>query len=305
MTFHHPWVLLFLVLPAGLIFWEAVREGYRIVLPFDHGEQKEGRWLYRLLLAFNVVPALLLSLVILILAHPYRLGKAEQKRRLTNIEFCLDVSGSMTARFGQEGTQYDAAMKAIEDFTSRRKGDAFGLTIFGNEVLRWVPLTKDLTAIRMATPFLRPGKLPHHFGGTEIGKALRSCARTLSKQETGDRLIILLSDGHSADLWGKAPHEIANLLQDASIRVFAIHIGDGAAPGPLHTISSATGGMVYAVNDPAALKAVFGHIDRMQPTKLEPRARRRISAYQPYALAGLFLAGAYLIGLCGIRYTPW
>ena len=31
-------------------------------------------------------------------------------------------------------------MKAIDDFLDFRKGDAFGLTFFGNNVLHWVPL---------------------------------------------------------------------------------------------------------------------------------------------------------------------
>ena len=59
---------------------------------------------------------------------------------LTNLEFCLDVSGSMMAQYGS-GTRSDKALEAIVDFTSYRKGDAFGLTAFGTEVLHWVPVT--------------------------------------------------------------------------------------------------------------------------------------------------------------------
>src|SRR6185503_14700649 len=103
-------------------------------------------------------------------------SSTERERQMTNIQFCLDVSSSMTSPFGS-GSRYDAAMDAISEFINQRKGDAFGLTIFGNEVLHWVPITKDVSAIKLATPFLRPEKMPYYFGGTQIGKALEECQK--------------------------------------------------------------------------------------------------------------------------------
>jgi Ca-activated chloride channel family protein len=95
----------------------------------------------------------------------------KERRALTNIEFCVDVSGSMTAPFG-EGSRYDGSLKALEQFLDARKGDAYGLTFFGNSVLHWVPLTSDGSAIRCSPPFMRPERQPYCFGATEIGKAL-------------------------------------------------------------------------------------------------------------------------------------
>ena len=51
-------------------------------------------------------------------------------------------------------------MKAIDEFLKIRKGDAFGLTFFGNNVLHWVPLTSDPSAIRCAPPFMKPENVP-------------------------------------------------------------------------------------------------------------------------------------------------
>jgi hypothetical protein len=101
---------------------------------------------------------------ILILAGPQRLAKPEDERVLTNIEVVLDVSGSMMAPFG-DGTRADKAFEAIVGFTSFRKGDAFGLTIFGTEVVHWVPLTKDLTALAGRAVLRRKC---HRMGGTRI-----------------------------------------------------------------------------------------------------------------------------------------
>ncbi|MCH8922946.1 MAG: VWA domain-containing protein [Planctomycetes bacterium] len=304
MSFGHPWWLLLLAAPLLLVVWELGRRSPRIAIPLDHGTQRRGSGLGRVLLAGGILPALLLALAVLIVCRPLVTRLPKQERELTNIEFVLDVSGSMTSEFG-EGTQYDAAMKSIKDFTSRRTGDAFGLTIFGNEVLRWTPLTQDVSAIRSATPFLRPELLPGHFGGTEIGKAILFCQKTLARRGEGDRLIILLSDGQSADLGTTRSRKIgANLAAD-HIVLYAIHIGPGAPPQDLYELCRPTKGRVFAAGNPNALSNIFAHIDRMQPVKLKPAAVERIDFFAPFATSGFAMLGLYVLSLFGLRFTPW
>lgn len=304
MTFGRPEWLLLLALPVLLIVWETRRSHPRVALPFDHGEVRPARGLGRMVTTAAALPALLLAVAILIFCRPLRYDLPRQERQLTNIEFVLDVSGSMASEFG-DGSRYDAAMAAIGDFTGRRKGDAFGLTIFGNEVLRWTPLTRDLTAIRNATPFLRPELLPQHFGGTEIGKALRFSGRALPQRGEGDKLIILLSDGESADLPGSTARRIGTELAEDGIVLYAIHVGDGPAPADLHQLTRPTGGRVFAAKHPQALKTVFEHIDRMQPVKLRPGGPQQVDAFGPLAIIGLIVLGLYQATLFGLRYTPW
>jgi len=187
-------ILLLLLIPPLLVLWVWRRRGRSVVLPFDHGQQKSGRWLKAILNTAQSLPALLLAVVIVLLAGPQQFSEPKTKRALTNIEFCVDISGSMTAPFG-EGTRYDASMKAIDEFLDFREGDAFGLTFFGNSVLHWVPLTTDTSAIRCSPPFMRPEVAPSWFGGTEIGKALLACKDILTDRQEGDRMIVLVSDG--------------------------------------------------------------------------------------------------------------
>jgi len=201
MIFARPWVLLLLILPVLLVWWEWRRRGRPLVLPFDHAPAKTRSWLERVIKAANLLPALLLTIVVLMLAGPQKLAPPKEERVLTNIEVVLDVSGSMGSPFG-DGTRADKAFEAIVEFTTFRKGDAFGLTIFGTEVVHWVPLTKDLDAIRLAAPFLRPEKMPPHMGGTRIGHALEAVQKRLRSREEGDRMIVLISDGQSFDLGG-------------------------------------------------------------------------------------------------------
>lgn len=304
MSFAHPLVLLLLAVPVLLAFWEWTRREPTVVLPFDHVNVRKGRIVGRLVAIANLLPALILAVSILVLAGPQRLSTAERERQLANIQFCLDVSGSMTSQFG-DGSRYDGAMAAINDFIGYRKGDAFGLTIFGNEVLHWVPITRDLSAIRLATPFLRPERMPDYFGGTQIGKALMECDKVLVNQPQGDRMIILVTDGFSADLYGGKALEIASQLSKDKIVVYVIQVGSETLPDEIHTIAGGTGGDSFGAGDPAALKTVFQHIDKMEAAKFKPPSRDFADFFQPVAMAGLAIGALHLLTLFGLRYTPW
>jgi Ca-activated chloride channel family protein len=304
LPFRHPWVLLLLVLPAALLFWTWARSGGGVVLPLDHSRARGGRWIAAFVNLAESLPALLLAVAVLLLAGPQRWDEPRTQKVLTNIEFCVDVSYSMTASFG-EGDRYDASMAAINEFLDYRSGDAFGLTFFGNSVLHWVPLTTDVSAFRCAPPFMRPQNLPPWFQGTEIGRALVACRKVLVSREEGDRMVILVSDGISFDLRNGNDEQVARDLRDDGIVVYAVHIGGGNAPDQIVTIASLTGGEVFTPGDPEALNRVFRHIDALQETRVEKVQPEAIDAFGPFCVAGLSLLGAATLALFGLRYTPW
>ena len=304
MSFHQPEFLFLFVVPVAILAHVVYRKGNRVALPFDHGMQSSGRGLAILITAAEMLPALLLAVVIVLLAVPTQFGEPKDKRVMTNIEFCVDTSGSMTASFGS-GTRYDASMEAIDGFLDFRDGDAFGLTFFGNSVLHWVPLTKDRSAIRCAPPFMRPEVAPSWFGGTEIGKALRACRQVLSAREEGDRMIILVSDGFSFDLSNGNDQEIAREMNQAGIVVYAIHIGGGGVPDEVVNVTGLTGGEVFQPGDTEGLKTVFQRIDEMQEAQLEKVSAETMDYYWPFSVAGLALLGLTALTFLGLRYTPW
>ncbi len=306
LSFGHPWVLLALAVPVALLAWTWNRKGRRVVLPFDHGDSRRGTLLRVVLQGAESLPALGLAAVVLILAGPQRLDSPTTRRALTNIEFCVDISGSMTATFG-EGTRYDAAMEAINAFLDYRTGDAFGLTFFGNNVLHWVPLTSDTSAFRCAPPFMDPkrGNNPRWFGGTAIGKALLACRDVLVAREEGDRMIILISDGMSSDLSGGVDQEIAQRLRADGIQVYGVHVADTQIPAQVVNISTITGGQMFALGDPTALDTVFRRIDEMQVTKLETVAAEFIDDFEVLSWIGIGILGLHLLVQFFLRYTPW
>jgi Ca-activated chloride channel family protein len=303
-TFLYPWVLVLLVVPLALLVWVWRRPGQQVVLPLDHTRAGAGRFWAGLLNTAESVPALLLAVMIVVLAGPQRYGEPEAKRKLTNIQLCLDISGSMTTPFG-EGSRYDTAMKSVDEFLSYRKGDAVGLTFFGNSTLHWCPLTSDLSAVRCAPPFMRPENVPIWFGGTEIARALRACKQVLVERQEGDRMIVLLTDGESADLFGGAAATLAKELKENNIMVCAIIIGMDRIQDEIFTITHTTGGEAFEAGDPDALRAVFKRIDLMKQAPLEKRLAETLDDFRRWCLLGLCMLGLCTFCAFGFRYTPW
>ena len=305
MSFAYPQVLLALAIPVILIVVLWRRHTRPLPLPFDFKKTGHSKWLSALLNCVNTLPPLLLATVILLIAGPRKFETPKSKRKMTNIMFCLDVSGSMTAKFGEKD-RYEVAMDSLNQFLTYRKGDSFSLMVFGDSNLRWIPLTSDVSAFRFAPPFLHPRVLPNWFsGGTSIGKALRVAEKYLISATEGDRLIILLSDGESFDLSNGNDVKVAQSLKENNIPVYTIHIGGGNPPTEVGVISSITGAQTFAAGDPEALSVIFRRIDEMVQAPLERLTPDPIDNFTPYLIAALCMAGIYLLTLFGLRYTPW
>lgn len=307
MSFHHPQFLWLLALPVTWGFWQWVRRGHPVALPFDHGRQREGRLLRFLTNAAGSLPAVLLAITVLLLAGPRKPAPPEDERVLNNIILCVDVSGSMSMQFGSKGTRFEAAVEAAREFCSFRKGDAFGLTIFGSEYIHWVPPTQELSAIINATKYIRPQNMPPWMGGTLIANALRGCRDQLVRTKEGDRAVILISDGGSSDFANGGDREVAELLAQDNIRVFSILIGgEGeSGAGGLETIAAGTGGKVFTAGDRSALEGIFREIDGMQKARFKQVTADWVDHYTPLSLAGLATISLFGFSLLGLRYTPW
>lgn len=307
MSFSHPWLLLLLVLPLLMLVRGWAHHGREVVVPYDHAPAKRRRLPVFLLRLAGSLPALLLAVVICIVAGPQRFGEPRTRRILTNIEFLVDVSGSMTAPYGGDGNRYDAAMKSIMQFIDWRTGDAFGLSVFGDDVLHWVPLTTDPAAMRSAPEFLSPMRLPRWFGGgTSIGKGLYACLDSLTaRAKEGDRMIILLTDGYSFDLANGNDEVLGKKLRDAGIRVYCIHIDESAPPPEVQNIASITGGQTFGAGDPQVLPQVFKNIDTMQKSRMEKVNGETVDDFKPWVIAGGSLAALWLLASFGLRHTPW
>lgn len=301
MTFVHAWVLLFLVVPVLLSVWLLQRRGWGLALPVDHRDHPERRIISGLLRLFELVPQAILAITIVILAGPQVQRVPKEERILSNISICFDVSSSMTT-----DNRYEMAKAAMEEFIDSRQGDALGFTLFGTQQIRWTPLTKDLATIRRALPFADPRNQPPFMGGTMIGAALRFCRDNMLREaREGDRLLLLVSDGFSADVNEGNLSEFIDEMKQANITVYHIHVGTGQAPSTVMELANNTGGESFVATDEAGLKRIFRHIDLMKPARFKPSTAIPMDYYQPFAFAGLGLLAVFGLAAFGMRYTPW
>ncbi|MCH2136579.1 MAG: VWA domain-containing protein [Phycisphaerales bacterium] len=302
MTFSHPSLLLLLGVGVVLIVFAWQRMGPGLAMPFDDRTHKKRRFTDWTLRSFDCMPAIALMAAVCMLAGPQVLRRPTDQRVLTNIQFLMDVSGSMTV-----GRRYDMASDAITKFVDTRPGDAFGLTLFGSHAIRWVPLTRDLDVIRNAMAFADPQRQPRHMGGTRIGHALNfAMGSMVAEASEGDRMIVLVSDGVSSDLSGAAAAmDIADDLNANDITVYHVHVGTGSVPAVVQDLARETGGEAFVATNKRSLDNVFAHIDRLRPDRFERGGTVAVDWFAPFAITGLIAAGLHMIGLGGLRVTPW
>jgi Ca-activated chloride channel family protein len=322
MNFLHPQVLGLLGLPVILAFWEWVRPGRPIAMPFDHGRQKRGLILRFLVLCANCLPATLLALAILLAAHPITFTPPLVERQLNNVQFVLDTSGSMAEAHGSQAAgrhrRFDSAITAIEQFVNYRQGDAFGLTIFSRDYIHWVPLTLDTQSIALSKRFIEPNNpkldppgMPRHglpdelWGNTFIGKALLGASDLLAERPTGDRMIILMTDGESSDIQPPRDAEIIARLRAENITVFGIMLTEAQIEPALVGITRASGGDVFNAVTPEALATVFQHIDAMKKVVVLQKQPQVVDYYEPFLRPGLAILSVVLLAAFGLRFTPW
>ncbi len=310
MTFLYPKLLALLAIPVIVAFWEWVRPGQPLAMPFDHAKVGRGRFWQFLINSANCLPAGLLAIAILFLAHPVIFNPPEVERQLTNVQIVLDTSGSMKSPHGPQtkgvNSRFDSAMASIEQFLHYRKGDAFGLTVFSRNFVHWVPLTQDTEAIVLARPFIAPYVFPDEFwGNTFIGKALYGAAELLDQAKTGDRMIILLTDGLSNDIVPPKDSAIIADLQAKRIKVFVIFLIDQPVTPALVSIAQGSGGAAWPAVTPEALNEVFKKIDEMKKVVILEKKPRAADYYDPFFIPAMAALGLAILALFGIRYNPW
>lgn len=309
--FANPERLWLLAIPVVLAFWEWVRRGHAVVLPIDYRVERKGLGLGALVHAANMLPALLLVMAILLFANPRTQSEPEVEKAHTNVQFVLDLSGSMRAPFGTQPTdgtvrrRIDAALDAIDRFVGHREGDAFGLTIYGTEFLHWLPLTPNTSAISNARPFLDP-----NMGATRTLTAMAAATDVLVERAGGQRMIILITDGafnREPDPLGQAA-DLVERFRAEKIVCYGIFIRNSPVPDLERRLCEESGGGLFNVEDELSdesLYEVIDRIDAMAPIVMRTREPIPVEHYEPFLWPAAAILGLHMLALTGLRYTPW
>ena len=143
------------------------------------------------------------------------------------------------------------------------------------------------------------------WGITYIGKALHGAAELLAQRPTGDRMIILMTDGESSDILPPLDAAIIDHLRAENITVFSILLTEDPIQPPLIDITRATGGEVFNAVTPEALASVFKRIDEMKKVVVLEKRPQVIDFYDPFLMPALGVLAASVLALFGLRFTPW
>ena len=171
-------------------------------------------WRYLLLIAAA-------SALIVAAARPSVAAKLlpfEPKGR--DIMVLCDVSRSMNAA-DIAPSRLKHAQYILRQLSSREQGDRFGLVPFAGNAFLSCPLTSDPVTFNEYVDELSTDSVP--VGGTNLEKALRVAEKAFAASESGNRAIVLLTDGE--ELQGISASFVKK-LKEKHIPLFIIGLGD-------------------------------------------------------------------------------
>lgn len=310
MSFQDPSVLFLLVVPLLLALAAVRHEGAPVAAPVSPRALRPRRRLARLLAATALIPPALLAVVICLLARPVRHEEVGGRvpKTVTNIQFCLNVSNSMLARRIGMHCRYCASAAAVGEFARGREGDAFGLTLFGTTPIIWVPLSDDVSALYRASQLCYPDYMPgqvSRYADTEAGIRLSVDQLTQRSRGSGGRLLILLTDGEDPAL-ARHADELAELMNREGVSLHVLLFQNPGSSPVLASMARRTeGGGLHDCSSSQELGEVFRMIDNMKKMEYEVRTPEPVPDNGTWLWAVAVLAALYLLGLFGLRYTPW
>ncbi|MGQ9730416.1 MAG: VWA domain-containing protein [Candidatus Zipacnadales bacterium] len=314
MTFANPgYLLLLLLLPVAgwLHITRARRFEARLVYPDILPLARNARsWRARAQTLLPWIHFVAAALLILALARPQRLSSREEfEGRGIDIVLVMDVSYSMRAEDFGELNRFTGAKNVLARFVRGITNDRLALVIFATQAFTQCPLTLDREMVGTLIDQIEIGLI--RGDSTAIGMALATAAARLERSTSKSKVIILLTDGEN-NAGSIDPLDAARACQALHIRVYTIGIGkkEGSPiPVPLPEggftyaqnpdgsfvltkldeklltdIARLTGGEYHHAEDPAALRAVYESIWRLEKSRFPIKTFRK-----RYELCGRFL----------------
>ncbi|WP_133500657.1 VWA domain-containing protein [Cognatilysobacter terrigena] len=256
----------------------------------------------------GVLAGLAWVLLCIAAARPQQLGPPVQPpAKGRDLMLALDLSGSMNEPDMELGgnvvDRLTAAKAVLSDFIDRRAGDRISLLVFGRQAHVLTPFTLDRETVRDQLADSVVGLAGQE---TAIGDAIGLAVRRLRDQPTGERVLVLLTDGvNTAGVLD--PRKAARIAADAGVRIHTVAFGgEGGmslfgfripAPGgddeideaALREIAGTTGGHFFRARDARELAGIYSEIDRLEPIARPGRAVRPHIERYLWPLAGAFV----------------
>lgn len=262
----------------------------------------------RLVGLMGVAALLLLASGIGMSVRPASSSQVESDRQNRDIEFCLDVSGSMK--------ESDAKVtKALVALANQLRGQRVGLTIFSADAVVKFPLTDDASYVRAqlenAYHKLTAPDASYSAGtfvnstfnaGTYVGDGLMTCVRQFDQlSQHRARSIVIATDNATdkAETY-TVPQAAAEALRK-KIRIYAFMPLESGVIDPqdltqMRSVTASTGGDVYSSDTSSSVTAATQHILKQEATRLKtPPVLTRIDRpLIPFVVALIAVAALFL-----------
>ncbi|MCB1865208.1 MAG: VWA domain-containing protein [Chromatiales bacterium] len=316
--FAWPWMFGLLPLPA--LVWVILppasgAEGAVVRMPaFDPVARIAGDAARRAAGPRRVLAAALLvwALLVLAAARPQWLGEPLPTAQAgRDLMLAVDLSASMKrADFEEEGeplNRLEIVKRVARSFIEARSGDRVGLILFGSRAYLQAPLTFDRITVRQ---LLDEAEIGLAGDATAIGDAIALGVKHLDAVPSGERVLVLLTDGRST-AGAIEPETAGELARDHGVRIYTVGLGaermlvDGflgrriVDPSRdldeelLERIAQMTSGRYFRARDAGALREVYAEIDRLEPRAGDDAVFRPVDELYVWPLGvALALAGA-------------
>ncbi len=317
--FEWPWIFILIPLPWLMrIFLPAVapREDAALRVPFmeEFGEATSGTRPIKIGRAILWIALLAWILLVLASTRPQWLGDPiVLPVSGRNLMLAVDLSGSMEVEdFELNGKMVNrllATQAVAGAFIERRIGDRLGLILFGRQAYLQTPLTFDRETVQT---LLYEAVIGLAGQETAIGDAIGLAVKRLRKNDDGQRVLILLTDG--ANTAGEVePLKAADLAAAESLKIYTIGIGademtvrslfGSRKVNPsrdldektLTAIAEKTGGRYFRARDTTEFLQIYQVLDELEPIEQEKQLFRPSRALFPWPLGGAFVIAGILL----------
>jgi Ca-activated chloride channel family protein len=239
-----------------------------------------------------------------------------------DLMLAVDISGSMKEADmtinGEASSRIDVLKLVVGEFIERRQGDRLGLILFGTNAYTYVPLTFDLGALGDLLDDVSTGLAGRH---TAIGDAIGLALKTMRKQRSRHKVLILVTDGSNTAGF-ENPIVAAQAAAQQGLTIYSIGIGSDAKnleqiyglrnipsgivlnERVLRRIAQVSDGRYFRATNLAALEQIYLELDKLEPLEYEYQSQRpRQELYLLPLASGLLLMLGYL--LWGIWQSIW
>ena len=260
-----------------------------------------------------IVLMLALASIIVGIARPQFGSKLQtEKRKGIELMIALDVSNSMMAQ-DILPNRLERAKRAISQLVDKLSNDKIGLIVFAGDAYIQLPITADYVSAKLFLNSINPEMVPTQ--GTAIGAAINLGVKSFSPQFTGNKAMIIITDGENHE---DDPVGAAQAAAEKGITIYTLGMGlpqGGPIPeqvngqmtyrkdrqgniivtkldeAMLQRIAEAgKGAYIRANNAQVGLNNLFSEVNKMEKSELESQVYADYDEkFQYFIGLGLFL----------------